>query len=281
MELWVFLAVLGGAAFHAGWNAIIKTGLDQLLSMALLTLAVTAISIVILPFVEIPQAQAWPWLIASVCLHTGYKVFLVQAYRAGDLAQVYPIARGTAPLMVAIVMALVFGEELSAVAVTGIGLLMGGIWLLSARGGRDLARFEGRAIGFALLTSVFIAAYTVVDGLGARINGDAHGYVIWLFLLDGPAFLLVLMALRGPRALRQLLPYWRGGLAGGTMSLGSYWIAIWAMTVAPIALVAALRESSVLFALGISIFFLREPLTRWRMGAALAIIAGIATIRLG
>ncbi|RMX04905.1 EamA family transporter [Corticibacter populi] len=281
MDMWVFLAVLAGAACHAGWNAIVKTGLDPFLSMTLVALAVTALALPMAPFVAVPDVQVWPWLLASMGLHTGYKLFLIQAYRTGDLAQVYPIARGTAPLLVAIVMALGFGESLGAMAQTGMGLLIAGIWLMSVRGGRQRSRPDRRAIGFALLTSVFIAGYTLVDGLGARRNADAHGYVVWLFVFDGLVMLAVLLLRRGPRALGALLPFWRSGLCGGAMSLGSYWVAIWAMTVAPIALVAALRETSVLFALGISAVMLREPPSRWRLLSALTIIAGIAAIRLG
>lgn len=280
MDLGVFLAVLAAAACHAGWNAIVKTGLDRFLSVALISLAVSAIATCAAPFVQVPSYAAWPWLALSVCLHTGYKLFLVQAYRAGDLAQVYPIARGTAPLLVTGVMAFAFGETPSMAAAFGITLLVAGIWLMSARGGRDLARLEGRAIAFALATSLFIAGYTLVDGLGARVNGDPHGFVVWLFLLEGPLVLAILLARRGAGVLRRLAPFWASGLAGGAMSLGAYWIVIWAMTVAPIALVAALRETSVLFALAISVTVLREPATRWRVLAALAILAGVGAIRL-
>lgn len=279
MEPHVFFAVLLAAAFHAGWNAIVKIDLDRFLSVTLISLASGTVGLALLPFVAFPQAAAWPFIVVSSILHTGYKLFLIRAYRAGDLGQVYPIARGTAPLLVSIVMVWFFGEHLSISAAVGIAVLVAGVWLMSARGGRDLARLDGGAVGYALMTSLFIASYTVVDALGARTNGDAHGYAFWLFALDGVSMLAVLLAARGPRSLAALAPFWKSGLAGGGMSVGAYWIVIWAMTVAPVALVAALRETSVLFASAISVLILREPLSRWRALSALMIVAGIVATR--
>lgn len=281
MEAGVFGAVLVAAALHAGWNAIVKVGHDRFLSITLISIAAAVISLPALPFVAVPRAEAWLWLLGSVLLHTGYNLFLIQAYRAGDLGQVYPIARGAAPLLVSLVMVLGFGETLTPAAMAGVGLLVAGVWLMSVRGGRDLAKLERGAVAAALATSVFIAAYTVSDGLGARVSGSAPGYALWLFLLDGAAMLAILLAVRGGGAAAALRPYWRSGLAGGAMSLGAYSIAIWAMTVAPIALVAALRESSVLFAAAISVLVLREPPTAWRMLSALTILAGVVLARLG
>ncbi|HSG54074.1 MAG TPA: EamA family transporter [Paracoccaceae bacterium] len=281
MDSLVFFAVLGAAALHAGWNAVLKLGLDRVLSISLIAGAAGVIALAALPFVPVPRAEAWPWLLLSVALHVGYNLFLVQAYQAGDFGQVYPIARGSAPLIVTVVTYLALGERLSPAALAGIALLVTGVWLMSIRGGRDLAKLETRALGFALATSVFIAGYTLTDGHGARVSGSAHGYALWLFALDGVAMIAVLLARRGPGALMMLGPHWRGGLAGGAMSLAAYWIAIWAMTVAPIALVAALRESSVLFAAAISCLILREPLTPWRGASALAIVGGVVMMRLG
>ncbi|RUM99299.1 EamA family transporter [Pseudaminobacter arsenicus] len=280
MEPIVFIAVLLAAAFHAGWNAIVKIDLDRFLSVTLISVSACIIAAPMLPFVAIPHAATWPWLLVSIGLHTGYKLFLIQAYRAGDLGQVYPIARGAAPLIVSFVMSFFFGEMLTPAAMVGIAMLVTGVCLMSLRGGRDRARLEKKAISFALITSVFIAGYTVTDGLGARLNGDAHGYAVWLFVLDGLTMLGIMLALRGWRGLAALQPYWRSGLAGGTMSLGAYWIVIWAATLAPIALVSALRESSVLFAAAISVLILREPLTRWRLLSALVIVTGILATRM-
>ena len=281
MSATVFLTVMLAALCHAGWNAIVKVGLDRFLSVTLIALAAGCVSLVPLPLVSVPIAPAWPYLAASVALHVGYNLFLIQAYRVGDLGQVYPIARGAAPLIVSIVAIAVIGEPLSGPQMVGVAVLVAGVALMSIRGGRDLVRIERSAVGFALATSVFIAGYTIADGLGARANGSANSYAVWLFFLDGLAMLAVLLVARGRAGLRAMRPYWKGGLAGGAMSLTAYWIVIWAMTEAPIALVAALRETSVLFAAAISIIILREPPTLWRLAAAFVIVAGIVLARLG
>ncbi|NNU81889.1 EamA family transporter [Halovulum dunhuangense] len=281
MEAHVFALVLVAAALHAGWNAVVKLGLDRLLAITLIAGSAGLVALLALPFAPVPDPAAWPWLLTSIVLHVGYNVCLVQAYRTGDFGQVYPIARGTAPLIVTLVAVFLLAETLTPAALLGIALLVGGVWLMSLRGGRDLARMDRSALGFALLTSAFIAGYTLTDGQGARVAGSAHGYTMWLFALDGLAMVLLLLALRGRHAFAVLRPHWKTGLGGGAMSLGAYWIAIWAMTEAPIALVAALRESSVLFAAAISVVILREPLTRWRAAAALSIVAGVVMMRLG
>jgi drug/metabolite transporter (DMT)-like permease len=280
MDTAVFLAVLAAAAMHAGWNAVVKVGHDRILSIVLISLAATVVSGLALPFVAIPHAAAWPWLLGSAVLHTGYKLFLIRAYKAGDLGQVYPIARGTAPLLTATVSVLVLGESITPAGLLGIGVLTFGVGLMSLRGGGDLARLELPAVAFALGTSGFIAAYTITDGIGARAALSPHGYAAWLFLLDGLLMLAVLLARRGMSGLAALTRHWRGGLAGGAMSLGSYWIAIWAMTLAPIGVVAALRETSVLFAALISLVVLHEPPSAWRVAAASLIVTGVVLTRL-
>ncbi|CAN5350285.1 EamA family transporter [soil metagenome] len=279
MDAFTFGAVLFAALLHAGWNAVVKVGLDRFLSITLISLASGVVGLVLTPFVDFPTAAAWPYLLASTALHIGYSLFLIEAYRAGDLGQVYPIARGSAPLVVAIASVMFLGEHLSTAASIGIAILIAGVACMSLRGGRDLARLERRAIAFALGTSLFIAAYTISDAIGARLNGSAHGYAIWLFVSCGLATLFTLFLLRGRAGLAAMRPYWKSGLAGGAMSLGAYWIVIWGMTVAPVALVAALRESSVLFAAAISMLILREPPTRWRIGAAVMIVAGVLLTR--
>jgi len=280
MEPFVFFAVLAAAALHAGWNAVVKVGLDRFSSVTLISVAAGAVSLAALPFVDVPRAEAWPWLIVSIVFHTGYNLFLIQAYRTGDLGQVYPIARGAAPLLVCIAM-FALGETLSPFATAGVALLTAGVLLMSMRGGRDLARIEAGPVGYALVTSVFIACYTLTDGLGARANGSPHGYAVWLFLLNGITMFTVLLAVRRGQGIVALKAFWLKGLAGGAMSIGAYWIVIWAMTAAPIALVAALRESSVLFAAAISVVILREPLSPWRIVSALVIVAGVVLARTG
>jgi len=280
MDAEVFILVLAAAAMHAGWNAVLKLGVDRSLSITLIAGCAGLISLAGLPFVQVPQPHAWPWLALSMALHVGYNHYLVKTYQTGDLGQMYAIARGSAPLLVMLATLFLPGERPGAAGVAGIFLLIGGIWLMSLRGGRTLARVPRAALGSALLTSAFIAGYTLADGLGARSSGSAHGYTLWLFVINGLAMLALLAAQRGRDGLRALAPYWRAGLLGGAMSLGAYWIAIWAMSRAPIAMVAALRESSVLFAALLSVLILREPLTRWRLLSALIITAGVIVMRL-
>jgi len=280
LENVVFLAVLFAAACHAGWNALIKVGLDPLSTTTLISLGSGLVALLFVPFTGMPAAAAWSWLIASVVIHLFYFGGLIEAYRTGDLGQVYPIARGSAPLMTATVTTLFVGERMSLVGWTGIVALVAGVFLLSARGGRDLATIDKRAVGFALFTAVTICAYSVVDGVGGRLAGDPNAYSLWLFA--GIAVVMLPYALwrDGRAVIAPMRLYWRRGLVGGALQLLSYGIAIWAMTVAPIAIVATLRETSVLFGAAIAVVVLKEPLRAVRIVAALLIVCGLVLIRI-
>jgi drug/metabolite transporter (DMT)-like permease len=280
MDSFVFAAVLFAAACHAGWNATIKGGLDPLATTVLISIGAAIVSLVFLPVTGLPAAAAWPWCAASVLIHLVYFAALIESYRAGDMGQVYPIARGSAPLMTAVATTAFIGERLGLLGWCGILLLAAGVLLLSLRGGRDLARIDRTAVGFALFTAVTICAYSVVDGVGARLSGSANAYSVMLFVSIGPVMLIYALARRGHEVIAAMGQSWGIGLAGGGLQLGSYGIAIWAMTVAPIAIVAALRESSVLFGAVIAVVFLKEPLRAGRVAAALMIVAGLALIRL-
>jgi drug/metabolite transporter (DMT)-like permease len=280
MDAFVFAAVLIAAACHAGWNATIKGGLDPLATTVLISIGAAIVGAALLPVVGLPAGAAWPWCGASVLIHLVYFAALIESYRAGDMGQVYPIARGSAPLMTAIVTTTLVGERLGLASWGGIILLVAGVMLLSLRGGRDLTRLDRKAVGFALFTAVTICAYSVVDGVGARHAGSANAYSVALFVGIGPVMVIYALARRGREVIPAMRRHWRLGLAGGTLQLGSYGIAIWAMTVAPIAIVAALRETSVLFGALISIMFLKEPLRAGRVAAALMIVAGLTLIRL-
>ncbi len=279
MELSVFLAVLAGAACHAAWNALLKLDLEPVAAMALIGTMSGVICLPLVPVFGFPDAGALPFLAGSVVAHVGYFLGLTRAYRSGDLSQVYPVARGSAPLLTALGAAVLTAEPIGLSGWLGIAVLAGGVALLSLRGGRS-SRLDLPTVGFALLTGCTICAYSLFDGLGARAAQNPHVYTIWLFILDGIAMLAIAFAMRGQVMGETLRRYWRRGVAGGALSLGAYWIAIWAMTVAPIALVAALRETSVLFAALIGVVVLREPLTRWRIAAALLILCGLVFIRL-
>ena len=280
MDAFVFAAVLFAAACHAAWNAAIKRGLDPLATTVVISVGAALVAAAMLPLVGLPAAASWPWCTASVLIHLFYFAALIESYRAGDLGQVYPIARGSAPLMTAAATTVFVGERLGILGWFGIILLVAGVLLLSLRGGRDLARLDRKAVGFALFTAVTICAYSVVDGVGARLAGSANAYTVALFVGIAPVMVIYALARRGAAATLAIGRHWGLGLAGGTLQLGSYGIAIWAMTVAPIAIVAALRETSVLFGAAIAVIFLKEPLRASRIVAAVMIIAGLALIRL-
>ncbi len=278
MDTAVFLAVLGAAVMHAGWNAIVKVGLDRFSSILLMSIVQGAMALCLLPFFAAPLAAAWPWVAASALLHIGYKLFLIRAYEHGDLSQVYPLARGTAPLIVALVGAIWLGESMTAGKTAAVAAIALGVIVMSRNGGLD--RLPRKALLYALGTACFTASYTLVDGVGARIAETASGYVLWMFAGDALGITGFALATRGPGALGRLLPAWRSGIAAGGLSLGSYWIAIWAFTLAPLALVAALRETSVLFAMLIGVFLLGERANPWRWVSAGLILSGVALMRL-
>ena len=280
MENFVFLAVLFAAACHAGWNALIKVGLDPLSTTTLISLGAGLVALTLVPLVGVPAWAAWPWLIASVIVHLCYFASLIESYRTGDLGQVYPIARGSAPLMTAAATTVFIGEKLSLIGWTGILSLVAGVLLLSARGGRELAEVDRRAIGFALFTALTICAYSVVDGIGARLSANPNAYSVWLFIGIAVVMLPYAIYRDGPDVIPAMRRFWRRGLAGGALQLLSYGIAIWAMTAAPIAIVATLRETSVLFGAVIAVVVLKEPLRAARIVAACLIVCGLILIRL-
>lgn len=274
MSAAVFLAVLFAAALHAGWNALVKLGLDRLSSILFLALVQGGIALLLLPFFGLPPRAAWSWVVAGSALHTGYKLVLIRAYGHGDLSQVYPLARGAAPLLVAVAGLLFLGETLDWARAAAVASIAGGIMLMAGKSG--LAR---AGLGWALATAAFTAAYTLADGVGARVAGSASAFTLAMFVLDGLFMLFYGLARRGPAGLAALLPAWRGGVAAGAMSLGAYWIAIWAFTQAPLAMVAALRETSVLFAMLVGALLLKERMSTRRWAAGGLILAGVLLMR--
>lgn len=280
MDLTVFLAVLVAAACHAGWNALLKLNLEALTATTLVAVASGLVALPLVAVLGVPAAAAWPYLASSVLIHTLYYLALAQAYRTGDLGQVYPIARGTAPLLTAVLSTLVLGERLPWMGWAGVGLLASGILLLALRGNRALQPVDARAIGFALLTSLTITSYSIVDGTGARVAGAPVLYTAWLFVLSAVVMAVIGVALRGPQLRPAIAKSGVLALAGAALSVLAYIIAIWAMTRAPIALVAALRETSVLFAALFSTLLLREPVLPARIGAAGVVLAGALLLRL-
>jgi len=275
----VVAAVLFAALLHAGWNALVKSSSDKALDTALIHLAGSLVALPLLWLVGLPPAAAWPFILASVAIHIGYYISLTGAYTHGDLGLTYPLMRGTPPLLVALSAATLLGEPLSLLSWLGVLAVSCGVLALGlSRHALDAPR----AVGFALANAVLIAAYTLVDAIGARTSGNALQYVVALFVFDGWPFALLVLARRG-RAVAW--PYARRraplALLGATASLGSYGIALWAMTQAPVAVVAALREISVVFAMLIGTWFLKEAFTVRRGMAVGAIIAGVMGLRLG
>jgi drug/metabolite transporter (DMT)-like permease len=276
----VFLTVLAAAALHAGWNALLKIRLDPFLAMVLINGAGGLIGLPALMITGLPNSESLPWLGASTLLHLGYYFALTSAYRRADMGQVYPIARGSAPLLTGLLSVMLLGEPLSPQGGMGIALLGFGIFVMSLKSAKDATHMDRRALLYAALTAVSICGYTLTDGAGARLSGNPHAYSAALFVTDGLCLTVIALLMRGTRGLRPILGFWGPGLAGGAMSCGAYGIAIWAMTVAPIPLVAAVRETSVLFGAAIAVIFLGEPLRANRVIAALLIVGGLAMIRL-
>ena len=279
MQSFVFVAVLFAAACHAGWNALIKVGLDPLSTTTLIAAGAAAVSVVFLPFAGVLAPPAWPWLVASASIHLVYFAALIESYRTGDLGQVYPLARGSAPLMTAIVSAAFVGEHLNLLGWSGIVTLAVGVLLLSARGGRGVVQLDRRSVRYALLTALTICAYSITDGIGVRLSQNPPAYALWLFVAN--AIALVPYALwRDRSSVTTVMPrFWRRGLVGGGLQALSYGIALWAMTLAPIAFVATLRETSVLFGAIIAVLALKEPLRVARVAAAVLIVCGLVLIR--
>jgi drug/metabolite transporter (DMT)-like permease len=274
----VVAAVLLAAVLHASWNAMLKGGRDRLVMMVLLDLTAMALSLLLLPLAGRPAPASWGLLALSVSLHTAYKLLLLQSYRVGDLNQVYPLARGTGPLLVAAFAALVLGERLAPLQLAGLAAVCGGLGLLLVTG-RALPR--GRPmIGFSLATGVAIAAYTVADGLGVRRSGSDLGYLVWLFLAAGFPIPLYALAVRGRGLAASARQQLWVGVAAGSLALAGYGLVLWAQSRGELAVVAALRETSVLVAALIGTLVFGERFGRRRVLAAACITAGIVLLEL-
>ncbi|TFY98580.1 EamA family transporter [Ramlibacter rhizophilus] len=271
-------AVLLGALLHAGWNTLVKSSTDKALDNALISLFGALLALPLVAGLGLPAATAWPWLLASALIHVGYYIALTQAYRHGDLGLTYPLMRGTAPLLVALLSTLVLGEPLRPLAWVGVLAVCGGVLML---GLSRQALDAPRAVGFALVNAGLIAAYTLVDGIGVRASGDALRYALALFALNGWLFSGMVLARRGGVAAwayaRQRAPL---AILGAAASFGSYALALWAMMHAPVAVVAALRETSVLFAALLGTWVLRERFSVRRAFGTAAIVAGAVGLRL-
>lgn len=278
MSVIAFVAVLCAALLHASWNAVIRLGSDRAQGMLLLTLGNALVGVPVILLAPFPGAEVWPWLIASGAIHTLYQVALMLAFEQGDLSRAYPISRGAAPLMVAVVSVAFLADRLDAAEALGIAIL--GLGIIGMANGALQAGESRRLVPYALLTACATAAYTLVDGLGARVMGAPVAFVGWLLILSAIGTIPVIWLMRGADPFRTMHRHVRVGLFAGLASFASYAIAVWAMTVAPIALVAALRETSILFAVLIGWLAFGERMDRTKIAAAFLIVLGVVLTRL-
>jgi len=279
LTLGVTLAVLAAGLLHAGWNALLKAapGGDPLLDMATVVAGGSLCSLAAIPWLPLPDPLAWKFAAASAFIHFAYYATLAQAYRTGDLSFAYPLMRGTAPLLVTLLGILFLDEWPTPHIALGIALICAGIVSIAfvRRSGHPPA-----AAAWALANAAIIAFYTLVDGAGARASGNAASYVVWLTFIEGFPFLAFVYARRGAVAVAYLARGWRRGVIGGAASLAAYGIVLWAMTRAPVAAVAALRETSVLFAALIGTLWLKEGFSLPRLAGAASVVLGIAALKL-
>ena len=250
MTINVLLAVMFAAILHAGWNTILRGGKDRLWSMTLMMIAIACCSAITLLFVPLPNAASWPYVAASAIIHTGYNLSLVRTYRSGDLGQTYPISRGASPVLVALGAASFANETLNGMSLIGIILVSCGIVSLAF----DVKKLRLDFLPAALITAIFIGAYTVVDGIGVRLSGNSLSYAACMFLLWSISMPAIYFALRGsPPAYTKAET--GKALGGGIVSIVAYGIIIWAMQYAAMGEVSALRETSVVYAAIIGRFF--------------------------
>jgi len=274
----VALAVLGAALLHATWNAVLKSGADKQLETIGLAFGSGVVALVAAPLLGVPARESWPWIAASATVHIAYFWLLAGAYRWGDLSFSYPIMRGGGPLIVAIAGAAAFGEVLPWAETFGVLFICAGILAFATHPSPD-PRALRKSLAFALANACVIAAYTLIDAKGARLSGAPVAYALWFFVVNGVVITTIGLLQRGYAVPQHFLRRWGSTFGGGALAVLAYGIALWAMTRAPVALVAVLRETSVAFAALIGALFLKEPFTPRRVVATLAVLAGLVALR--
>lgn len=283
LSLPVTLAVLAGALLHASWNTLVKASSDKQLDTVAISVGAGLAGFVVAPWLPAPAAESLPWLAASAAVHILYFVFLAGAYRWGDISLTYPIMRGGGPVVVALAGTAVFGEVLSWPQTLGVACIVVGI--VSFATVRAMVRPAERtafrkSIAFALANAAVIAAYTLIDARGARASGSPVAYALWFFAANGVVIYLYGGMRRGVEVPRYLVANWRRMAVGAVCTTGSYAIALWAMARAPVALVAVLRETSVVFVALMGAVFLGERFTLRRAFATACVLAGLIALRL-
>ena len=274
ISLPVTAAVLGAALLHAGWNALLKGSSDKDLDTVAISVGAGIAGLAVAVWLPFPAQQSWPWLAASALVHILYFLCLAGAYQYGELSYAYPIMRGGGPVIVALAGSAVFGEVLGAGQALGVCLVCAGIIAFA------YGRHDRRATMFALANAAVIAAYTLIDAKGVRASGSPVAYVMWFFVLNAVAIYAYAGLRRGRDVPRYLARHWRRAFIGAVFTTGSYGVALWAMTRAPVALVAVLRETSVLFGAVLGALFLGEKMTRRRLVATGAVLAGLVVLKL-
>lgn len=281
MSSLVFSAVLLAALLHAIWNALLKVSGDRLVIMAVTTATSSLLVLPLLFLLPAPAVASWPFLALSAGVHSAYMLLLVRAYGFGDFAQVYPVARGSAPLLTALLAYVLLQETLQVTELLGMWLIVSGIFALALERSAGILQLSRPALIYSLLTGLSISAYSLIDGMGARASGNSHSFAVWMFFLDG--FLIPMVALRRrplPILAQTIKSVWKAGLLVAILSTGGYWIVIWAFSQERIGPIAVLRETSVLFALLISIFVLGERPSPLRIVIVMLIVGGIVLLGL-
>jgi drug/metabolite transporter (DMT)-like permease len=270
-------AILLGALLHASWNVLVKVGNDSFLSAAFVAGSAAIVSAFALPFLGQPHTESWRYIGASMCSETIYYALVAKAYSKGDMSKIYPIMRGGAPLIVAVLSGPLIGESLSLARWVGVALISGGIFGFIVESRR---LNTGSGIRYALLSAAMIATCTLIDAVGVRLSGAPAAYTMWIFLLSGVPIAAWASLRRGSEFIGFIQGRVKFGLAGGVCLIGSYGLALWAMTHAPVAAVAALRETSIVFATAIAAIVLKERMSWKRLAATAAVTTGALTIRL-
>src|SRR3954468_15281717 len=270
----VTLAVLGAALLHASWNVLVKSGADKELETINIALGSGLVALALALFLPPPARASWPWVAGSAVVHILYFAFLAGAYRWGELSYTYPVMRGGGPMIVALFGALVLGEVLPLHATVGVLFICAGIVGFAA------GRHDRRATAFAVGNALVIGAYTLIDGNGARLSEAPLSYTLWFFVANGVVIAIYGALRRGPAVVAYFRAAWIKAMVGGACAVASYGIALWAMTRAPIAIVAVLRETAVIFAAVIAAVVLKEKFTRRRLAATGAVMLGLIALKL-
>jgi drug/metabolite transporter (DMT)-like permease len=278
MDTLVIVVVLGSAMLHAVWNAIIKGGADKLIEASMKATGGGIAVLAVLPFLQTPPPECWPYLAGTICIHFFYYLFIAYAYRGADLSYAYTIMRGSSPLFTALVSVFILSETLSAVGWTGVLMLSAGVLILAV----DCIRWGGFSLSstiLAMANAFVIMGYTLVDGHGVRFAETAVSYTCWVFFCNAFPITIFTMVMRRKIYARYIIKRWKYGLLGGICSLFAYGFALWGMTRAPIATVAALRETSVVFGMLFAVLFLKEKVTPERIAGVILVLAGATIMR--